>query len=162
MDKRSRCFQDGFLEPHVISGLNNLRGVNCFNPLFRSCCFGCPRFLAPHASVPKMSVNQRDFPTQWSVFWRFPMRTYLYLSFLFVFFLLFLFSCTPYISSNDMSLSSTPTAPVASAPEYGGSEVADLVIDLPTFSGDTLYCYQGVGGSYSHQQTSTWYDLDLD
>lgn len=48
-----------------------------------------------------------------------------------------------------------------SVSEAGGTGDG-LVIHLPVLQGNSLYCYQGVGGSYSHNLPSTQYDIDLD
>ncbi|HLD18163.1 MAG TPA: peptidoglycan DD-metalloendopeptidase family protein [Patescibacteria group bacterium] len=43
--------------------------------------------------------------------------------------------------------------------DYGGE---GPVLHLPVPAGKTLLCSQGVGGSYSHTGTSTFYDIDFD
>lgn len=70
------------------------------------------------------------------------------------------------IVSLAMSLTITACSPKF-IPSYGDSSSqnqggAGLVLELPFESGIEKMCTQGVGGTYSHSGTSTYYDLDLD
>lgn len=56
-----------------------------------------------------------------------------------------------------------PSDEGATASNHGDDQGgAGLVLELPLRAGIEKMCTQGVGGTYSHSGTSTYYDLDLD